>query len=209
MENNISIPNMNSDKLRNEQEYNETLERVLELLPVPEGYKLKSVQDQKQNQVDVFVFRYEKSLGENNGLGGEHFSFVVEKRNNRILGFTWMDKSLSEDKLPSKEETKVVVKEFLDKIEPGMFERLENLWIDKHDEIITLNDGRDREYASVAISGMKYKCYLEDEDNYAWVIVGFDCKIITFEQGIIWNNGRVTEKWLHDSWLNNRQAVDK
>lgn len=26
-------------------------------------------------------------------------------------------------------------------------------------------------------------------------------KIMTFEQGIKWEGGRITEKWLHDSWL--------
>lgn len=204
MENNIVRINMNLDKSSNEHEYNDVLEQVLELLSVPEGYNLKSVQSQKQNGVDIFVFRYEKSSGENNGLGGEHFSFVVEKDNNKILGFTWMDKSLSKDELPTREETKVFAKEFLDKIEPGMFEKLRNLWIDKHDEIITLNDGRNSEGVNIAISGMKYKCYLEDEDNYTWIIVGSGRNIITFEQGIIWNNGRVTEKWLHDSWLKNK-----
>jgi hypothetical protein len=204
MENNIATINMNLDKYSDEHEYNDVLEQVLELLSVPEGYNLKSVQSQKQNGVDVFVFRYEKSSGENNGLGGEHFSFVVEKDNNKILGFTWMDKSLSKDELPTKEETKVFAKEFLDKIEPGMFEKLKNLWIDKHDEIITLNDERNSECVSNTISGMKYKCYLEDEDNYTWIIVGSKCNIITFEQEIIWNNGRVTEKWLHDSWLKSK-----
>ncbi|MBC2579091.1 YcdB/YcdC domain-containing protein [Clostridium sp. DJ247] len=182
MENNIPTINMNLDKASKEQEYSESLERVLELLSVPEGYKLKDVQNQKQNGVDIWVFRYEKSSGENNGLDGEHFSFVVEKSNNKILGFTWMDQSLSTDELPSKEETKAAAKAFLDKIEPGMFEKLKNLWIDKHDEIITLKDERNSESVNITVSGMKYKCYLEDKNNYAWVIVGSDCKVITFEQ---------------------------
>jgi len=181
MGNNIATINMDLDKSSNEHEYNDVLEQVLELLSVPEEYNLKSVQSQKQNGADVFVFRYEKSSGENNGLGGEHFSFVVEKNNNKILGFTWMDKSLSKDELPTKQETKVFAKEFLNKIEPGMFEKLRNLWIDKHDEIITLNDERNSEGVNITISGMKYKCYLEDEDNYAWIIVGSGCNIIKSE----------------------------
>lgn len=85
-----------------------------------------------------------------------------------------------------------------------MFEKLENLWIDRHDEIITLKDEKNNESVNITISGMKYKCYLKDKDNYAWIIVGPDGKVITFEQGIIWDNGRVTEKWLHDSWLKNK-----
>lgn len=110
-----------------------------------------------------------------------------------------MDQRLAAGELPSKEETKAFAKTILSKAQPGLFEKLENLWIDKHDETIVVTKGDKRE--TVTISGMKYKCYLPEENNYAWVIVGPGGQIITFEQGIIWSNGRVTEKWLHDSWV--------
>lgn len=204
MENNLSVNNKNLAKVMKEQEYSRALEHVLEFLSVPEGYVLKNVQRQKQNEEDIWIFRYEKSSGKNNGLGGEHFSFAVEKINNKVLGFTLMDQNLSAGELPSKEETKAIAKAFLDNVEPGMFEKLENLWIDRHDEIITLKDEKNNESVNITISGMKYKCYLKEKDNYAWVIVGSGGKVITFEQGIIWDSGRVTEKWLHDSWLKNK-----
>ncbi|MEC1789187.1 hypothetical protein [Schinkia azotoformans] len=54
---------------------------------------------------------------------------------------------------------------------------------------------------------MKYKCYLPDEDMWAWMIVSPDEKTITFEQGIKWKGGRVTEKWLHDNWLSERLGI--
>lgn len=54
---------------------------------------------------------------------------------------------------------------------------------------------------NIIISGMKYKCYVESEDNYLWIIFDKNGEIITFERDIIWKNGRVTEKWLHDTWL--------
>lgn len=181
------------------QAYSQALEKAVQHLEIPEGYTLKNVQSQKQNSSEVWVFRYEKVLGENNGLGGEHFSFVVDKRKNRILGFTWMDQSLSTGLLPSKEETETAARTFLDKVEPGLFEKLENLWIDRHDETITVKNSK-RQSETITVSGMKYKCYLKEQDDYAWVIIGSNRKIITFEQGIVWNNGRVTEKWLHDSW---------
>ncbi|ASJ57609.1 hypothetical protein BP422_19450 [Brevibacillus formosus] len=182
-----------------EQDYSKALQSALQLLRVPEGYQLKSAQEHKQNQNVVWVFRYEKISGDNNGLGGEHFSFVVEKNTYKILGVTWMDQRLAAGELPSKEETKAFAKTFLSKAQPGLFEKLENLWIDNHDETIVVTKGDKRE--TVTISGMKYKCYLPEENNYVWVIVGPGGQIITFEQGIIWSNGRVTEKWLHDSWV--------
>jgi len=179
-------------------EASEALADALKVLPVPKGYSIKSAHRVKQNSTDTWLFRYEKASGDNNGLDGEHFSIVLEKKSRRILGFTWMDQSLSKGQLPSKGETLAVAKGFLDKVEPGRFDKLENLWIDRHDEIITIKDKTGNK--PVTISGMKYKCYRKDEDNYAWVIIGPSGQIITFEQGIVWKNGRVTEKWLHDNW---------
>jgi len=48
---------------------------------------------------------------------------------------------------------------------------------------------------------MKYKCYVPENDSWTWVIVGPDGNIMAFEQDIKWKGGRITEKWLHDSWL--------
>ncbi|WAA09868.1 hypothetical protein OE104_00345 [Fervidibacillus albus] len=159
---------------------------------------MKNVFSGKQNEAEVWIFRFEKANGENNGLGGEHYSFTVNKESDKILGFTWMDKRFeSGQELPTKKQTEEIAKSFLNRIEPGLFDRLENLWIRPHDELITV-DGQ-----QMTITGMKYKCYLPDEDTYAWLIIGPDKKIITFEQGIKWESGRITEKWLHDSWLKN------
>jgi hypothetical protein len=51
-----------------------------------------------------------------------------------------MDKSLAIGQLPSKEETRNAARQFLHKVEPGLFKKLSNLWIDKHDEIIQVMD---------------------------------------------------------------------
>ncbi|GBK61189.1 YcdB/YcdC domain-containing protein [Paenibacillus macerans] len=137
---------------------------------IPDGYVLKTVQGQKQNAEDVWWFRYEKASGANHGPGGEHFSFVITKSSNKLLGFTWMDKTLAEGELPTKEAAKASAQQFLGMLEPGLFAKLDNLWIDKHDESTLVKNG----------------------------------KAITFEQEIKWVNGRVTEKWLHDSWVRDR-----
>ncbi|MCM3766328.1 hypothetical protein [Neobacillus niacini] len=172
------------------------LEAALQVLSIPEGYEVKEIRSGKHNEVDVWIFRYEKSTGENNGLGGEHYSFTVDRVSHKILGVTWIDQRFaSGQQLPSERRTEQLAQFFLNLTEPELFERLENHWIRPHDEIITVNGEK------VTITGMKYKCYLPDEGTWAWVIVGPDEHIITFEQGIKWENGRVTEKWLHDNWL--------
>lgn len=77
---------------------------------------------------------------------------------------------------------------------------LKNLWVDRHDEEISINNGE-----KTIIAGMKYKCYRSPGNDYAWVIVGFDGSVITFERNIKWNTSehkRITGKWLHDNWLN-------
>ncbi|GED59433.1 hypothetical protein ABER61_15830 [Brevibacillus formosus] len=65
-----------------------------------------------------------------------------------------MDQRLVAGELPSKEETKALAKRFLSKAQPGLFKKLENLWIDNHDETIDVTKGDKHE--SVTISGMKY-----------------------------------------------------
>lgn len=179
-----------------EKAYQKALNNTLETISVPEGYEFKSVRSGKQNEADTWVFRYEKSNQENNGLGGEHYSFTVDQESHKILGITWMDQRFaSGQQLPSEKQTEELVKSFLNWTQPGLFDRLENHWIRPHGEVITVNGEK------ITIIGMKYKCYLPDNDTWAWVIVGPDERVMTFEQGIKWEGGRVTEKWLHDNWL--------
>jgi hypothetical protein len=175
-------------------------ESVLKILTTPEGYVLKKANIQKQGSSLVCLFRCEKENGENDGLGGEHLSFVVNKENYTLMGMTWMDQRFSKgEQLPSEKRTEELAKSFLNWTQPGLFDRLENHWIRPHDEVITVNNEK------ITVTGMKYKCYLPDEDTWAWVIVGPDEKIMTFEQGIKWEGGRVTERWLHDEWLKNNE----
>lgn len=187
------------------QAYSDSLQKALAVVSIPEDYTLQHVHSQKQNQHDVWVFRYEKADGENNGLGGEHFSFVTDQTSHRLLGVTWMDDRLSTGELPNKEQTQLIARAFLDRVEPGLFPKLENLWIDKHTEVITVQGQTGAK--EVTITGIKYKCYRKDTDDYTWVIVGPGGTIIAFEQGIVWQGGRVTEKWLHDTWLKEQQET--
>lgn len=164
---------------------------------IPDNYQFHSVRKVKADDVQAYLFRYEKK--ENRGLNGEHFSFMVSEKEKQILGFTNIDKKYSNLKMLSKVETEKIAKEFLLKLDKSLANNLKNLWIERHDEEIMIDKGK-----KIIIAGMKYKCYRSSSDDYAWVIVGFDGSIITFERNIKWNTAahkRITEKWLHDSWL--------
>lgn len=172
----------------------EALNCGLGFVTVPENYTLAQVRQGAQDGKAVFVFRYTKE-GET-GLMGEHFSFTVTEKDNRLLGSTWMDRQFEKGpKLPSSEETQLIAREYLAKAEPDLWPKLKNLWVDAHDETIVVA-GKE-----ITVTGMKYKCFIPSEDTYAWVIVGPNRKVITFERGIIWQGGRISEKWLHDAWL--------
>jgi len=198
---NYEVKKMQQHELKNgEETYQIALNKALEVIDIPEGYHYKEVRSGKQNDVDVFVFRYEKANLDNNGLGGEHYSFTVEQESHKIIGITWMDQRFaSNQQLPSEKRTEEIVQVFLNKVQSGLFDQLENQWIRPHDENIKVNK------EALTLTGMKYKCYVPENDSWAWVIVGPDGKIMSFEQDIKWKGGRVTEKWLHDSWLLDHQ----
>lgn len=164
---------------------------------IPDDYQFHSVKKVKMDNVHAYLFRYEKR--ENGGLTGEHFSFIVSEKDMQILGFTNMDKKYSNLKMLSKTETEKIARAFLLKLDESLANNLKNMWIERHDEEIFINNGEKK-----IIAGMKYKCYRSSNNDYAWVIVGFDGSVITFERNIKWNTSahkRITEKWMHDSWL--------
>ncbi|MFC4651425.1 hypothetical protein ACFO26_00685 [Lactococcus nasutitermitis] len=53
----------------------------------------------------------------------------------------------------------------------------------------------------ITVAGTKYKCFMPSSGAYAWVIFGKEKNAIIFEREIEWSNGRTTEKWLHDTYL--------
>lgn len=172
------------------------LDEFKEYMNIPDNYQFQSVCNIKVDHVPAYLFRFEKSTNKN--LQGEHYSFVISKKEKQVLGFTNMDKKYSSIKMLSKSETEKIAKDFLLKWDKSFANSLENLWIERHDEEIWVNG------VKTIIAGMKYKCYRASQNDYAWVIVGFDGSVITFERNVKWNNSehkRITEKWLHDNWL--------
>ncbi len=168
-----------------------------EKIEIPDGYHFSSVKKVMANDVSSYLFRYQKDG--NKGKKGEYFSFIISEKEKRILGFTNMDRKYANLQMLSKEQTAAIAKDFLVEIDSELAAELKNLWIERHDEHILVTGEK-----GITVAGMKYKCYRLIKDDYAWVIVGFDGSIITFERNIKWNNDaqkRITEKWLHDSWV--------
>lgn len=160
---------------------------------VPVDFELAEVQDKIfQNGAAVIRLRYTRK-GAKSVLYGEHFSLVYRKKDQELLGFVDLrleNVVLPSDKLPSKEETRKLAHDF-----SRFFDAQENLWIDQHGENIKLNGEK------MTVAGTKYKCFMSSTGPYAWVVFGKEKNAIIFEREIEWVNGRTTEKWLHDTYL--------
>lgn len=165
--------------------------------PIPSGYELQSINKVEVDKQSAYLFRY--VTADNQGLLGEHFSFIMDEKSKEILGFMHAAKKYTDAKMLSKVETEVIAKRFLEKVDPQLAADLENLWIAQHDESIMIAPK-----TTLLISGMKYKCYRAAKNDYSWVIVGADGSILCYERNIKWDMAaqkRITEKWLHDNWI--------
>jgi hypothetical protein len=174
----------------------EALEAATPLVSVPLDYSLVDASRVTQDERPVRVFRHERADGRNASLGGEHVSFVVDPETMRLLGVTRMETRFADGDLPDRGTAQDIADEFIAEAAPDLHGTLDVLWTEPHDETIT-TDGHE-----VVISGMKVKCR-DPTGTYAWVIVGPENEVITFERDIIWNSDmsrRQTEQWLHDDW---------
>lgn len=174
----------------------EALEAATTHVSVPPDYSLVDASQMTQDERSVWVFRHERADGRNAGLGGEHVSFVVDAETMHLLGVTRMEARFADGDLPDKETAQDIAEAFIAETAPDLHGTLNILWIEPHDETITA-DGHE-----VVISGMKVKCR-DPTGTYAWVIIGPENEVITFERDIIWNRDmsrRQTEQWLHDDW---------
>lgn len=180
----------------------EARQEALHRLEVPAGYVPRGVALQMHGGRDIWHFRYEKALGENCGLGGEHFSFTVDALSGEIVGTTWMDGRFSSQRVPSEEEARAEAKRFLCRAAPGLKERLTVLWVDRHDETIVTGGNE------APVCGTKVKMRRDSKGDYAWVIVGRtsdgEAEVVTFERDVVWDTERghrATEFWLCDEYL--------
>ncbi|MBW3518990.1 hypothetical protein [Flavobacterium sp. NKUCC04_CG] len=201
----MTVISCNSQEVKfDEQQLYPQLEYFKSKVPIPNGFTQSRVTLVEVDQKNAYLFRYEKPI--NNGLLQEHFSFIVTvDKPYRILGFSCMDVKYADKELLSEARVREIATAFLLNMDADLARNLENLWIESHGESVII-DGKEQR-----IVGMKYKCYRKSHNDYAWVIVGHDASVITFERDIIWNNAmsvRVTNAWLHDQWvLNNAKEL--
>lgn len=146
--------------------------------------------------------RYERRDQRNNGLGGEHFSTVLDAAG-LLKGFANISMDLAGKPLPSRERTEEIARAFLQNTAPEMLLRMKISWIEPHDEHIQVNQ-ESGEKATVILTGMKMKARNLADGRWFWVIIGSNEKPMVFERDIVWISfpgHRKTEKWLHDNWL--------
>ncbi len=179
-------------------DYHQYEEELVRLSLIPAGYELQEVQTGiSQNNEEVVRLRY-GLIGQEIRLSGEHCSAVFRVADEQLLGFMAIRQAaVIEDveELPTAEVTTEITETFLEKVAPGYFAKLNNLWIDRHDEPL-VSDGKER-----LVTGTKYKCFVPEEGSYAWVVVDKNQDVMIFERGIQWVNSRTTEKWLYDDYL--------
>lgn len=150
--------------------------------------------------------RYERQDGRNTGLEGEHFSTVVAQ-DGTLKGFANISLDLAGKPLPSRERSEAIARAFLQAHAPELLPRMKISWIEPHDEPIRVE--RNGRAETITLTGMKLKARNQADGLWFWVIVGADEKPMVFERDITWISfpgHRQTEKWLHDSWLKERQA---
>lgn len=180
----------------------EARREALDRLEVSAGYSPRGVAWREHDGRQVWHFRYEKASAENCGLGGEHFSFTVDVLSGEILGVTWMDGRFSAQRVPSEEEAHAEARRFLCRAAPGLKDEVSVLWVDRHDETITVSGEQ------TPVCGTKVKMRRGSEGDYAWVIVGRATEgspeVVTFERDIVWDSKkghRATQFWLCDEYL--------
>lgn len=130
---------------------------------------------------------------------GEHISFVFDdEKNLYALARMLICYKKRDDFSLSKDEAKEIATAFLRTYAPSLLQNYKILWIDFHDETLSINGDK------ITIEGLKVKCQNLDDKKYFWVIVGNDKSVMVFERDVIWDFlrvGRQTQKWIHDSWL--------
>lgn len=150
------------------------------------------------------LIRHERLDGRNAKLGGEHFSLVVAS-DGLLKGFANIDLDLAGRPLPSRERTEDIARAFLQAHAPDLLPRMQISWIEPHDEPIRVDQASGAD--TVRLTGMKMKARNLADGRWFWVIVGADEKPMIFERDIVWIDfpgHRKTEKWLHDTWLQER-----
>ena len=195
-------------KLQEGQLYREHFEPFADYIEIakatgylPADFEIEGVQDGiQQNHQAVIRLRFSRN-GRQSGFYDEHFSMVIRKSDKLILGFVDLRTenvvtAKEAKQLPSQHETKQLVKDFFATWQQEYLAQLDDYaYRSRYGENILL-DGQ-----KLAIAGTEWKWYAPENGSWGWVVFGKNRKPIIFERDIFWVSGRVTEKWLHDKYL--------
>jgi hypothetical protein len=163
-------------------------------LEIPKDWAIVDVRTEHHDERAVTVIRHQP---DEMRLGGPHATVVLDAEGT-ILGYTRLTEEDAGAALLDEAEAERHARNFLRELDPGYLEGLSVNFVQRHDEAITAADGTE-----LTVSGMKVKFH-HDGGLYAWVIIGPDGRVLTFERDIAWDSGqgrRGTQMWLHDSWI--------
>lgn len=168
---------------------------------VPETFEIEGIQDNiRQNGDEVIRLRFSRN-GKTSGFYDEHFSIIIRKSDNLILGFVDLrrENSITPEEvaqLPRENEMPALVKNFFDSWDANYLNELDDYaYRSPYGENIFV-DG-----VKLAVAGTEWKWYAPKTRDWGWVVFGKNRKPIIFERNIRWVAGRTTEKWLHDAYL--------
>ncbi len=171
---------------------------------LPQDYAAVLTLEGAMDGTPIVLHRYQSGGDAEPDLGGEHASLVVERDSGRLKGFTRLYAGVSDGALPGEDASRNGALAFLRQQAPDLLKDYEVLWIDRHDEVVRIA-GRD-----TTVSGTKVKFRNQDDGLYFWVILAADGSVMTFERDIHWitfPGRRGTEKWLHDTWLQEQGSL--
>lgn len=167
----------------------------------------------------ALIVRYQASGSIENG---EHVSVLLDPKTHQLMGLTQMLGEMETLELPSPQNAMNIAVKFLAKQAPDLigktehfdfsaeqndhvtfdetvpFENVSFQWVGHHDETINVNG------KPTLIKGVKVKMHIPELGLWAWVIVGKNGEILTFERNISWDfkaQQRLTQMWLHSHWV--------
>lgn len=170
--------------------------------PVPTTYHQVSSRTAVADKEPITLTRYERKDARNMGVEGEHFSTIYAD-NGQLKGFANISLDLVDQPLPTREESEIIARDFLQEYAPDLLPKMKISWIDPHDEAVMITS-KNGENETLTLTGMKVKAKNTEDGRWFWVIVGGNAQPMIFERDIVWISfpgHRQTEKWLHDSWL--------
>jgi hypothetical protein len=187
------------------------MELLLGLVDIPEGYELRSHRTVIQDGRVLELLRFERASGINNGLGGEHFSAVVDLQERRLDGVMHVDKAFFDEAVPNEEEAREFAFKFLERSSPDLHKRAEVRWVKPlriqsvdppHDVAFPFHDAEAQQ--DKLVLGTRVKLFDPETSGFGWVISAKGGRLVAFERDVGWNRRRMcrtTEQWLHDPWV--------